>query len=100
ADTMPPKPGAFGPWRPISKRKSAFPRSFWTFRPVCNTMDPMSDRPSFAVRFWPLVAAVLLIAVDQFTKALIIQSIPVDTIAWKWGNDFFWLMHQRNTGVA
>jgi signal peptidase II len=60
----------------------------------------MSDRPSFAVRFWPLAAAALIVAADQFTKALVLSSIPVGTVAWSWGNDFFWLVHQRNTGVA
>ena len=60
----------------------------------------MSDRPSFAVRLWPLLAAVFVVALDQFTKALIIAAVPVGTIAWTWGNDFFWLVHQRNTGVA
>jgi signal peptidase II len=24
----------------------------------------------------------------------------VGTVAWSWGGDFFWLVHQRNTGVA
>jgi len=63
-------------------------------------MAPMSNRPSFAVRVWPLVAAALVIALDQFTKALILSSVPLGTVAWKWGGDFFWLTHQRNTGVA
>ena len=60
----------------------------------------MSDRPPFAVRLWPLLAAGFVIAVDQLTKALVLASIPVGTVAWKWGSDFFWLVHQRNTGVA
>ena len=60
----------------------------------------MSDRPSFATRFWPLLAAVALVVLDQFTKALVIAAVPVGTIAWAWGSDFFWLVHQRNTGVA
>jgi len=60
----------------------------------------MPERPSFAVRFWPLLAAVLVVVLDQFTKALVASAIPVGTVAWAWGNDFFWLVHQRNTGVA
>ena len=27
-------------------------------------------------------------------------SIPVQSIGWSWGGDFFQLIHQRNTGVA
>lgn len=60
----------------------------------------MPDRPSFAVRFWPLMASALIVALDQFTKALVTAAIPVGTVAWAWGSDFFWLVHQRNTGVA
>lgn len=60
----------------------------------------MSDQPSFSLRFWPLVAAALIVVADQITKALIIAAIPVGTVAWAWAGDFFWLVHQRNTGVA
>ncbi len=60
----------------------------------------MSERPSFAVRFWPLAAAALVVALDQLTKALVVASVPPGTVAWAWGGDFFWLVHQRNTGVA
>jgi len=60
----------------------------------------MSETPSLSVRLWPLVAAVLIILVDQITKVLIVASIPVGTVGWAWGGDFFWLVHQRNTGVA
>ena len=63
-------------------------------------MALMSDKPSFSVRFWPLVAAALVITVDQITKALVIGAVPMGTVAWAWGGDFFWLVHQRNTGVA
>lgn len=60
----------------------------------------MSDQPPFSARFWPLAAAVFVIVVDQITKLLIIAAIPVGTVGWAWGGDFFWLVHQRNTGVA
>jgi signal peptidase II len=63
-------------------------------------MPHMSDRPSFSARFWPLFAAGIVVALDQFTKALVTSAIPLGTVAWTWGNDFFWLVHQRNTGVA
>ena len=60
----------------------------------------MSEKPSLASRIWPLVAAALVIAADQLTKALIVANIPTGTVGWAWGGDFFWLTHQRNTGVA
>jgi len=60
----------------------------------------MPDRPSFSARFWPLFAAAVVVALDQFTKALVTAAIPLGTVAWSWGSDFFWLVHQRNTGVA
>jgi signal peptidase II len=63
-------------------------------------MATMSEKPSLAPRIWPLVAAALVIAADQFTKALIVANIPTGTVGWAWGGDFFWLTHQRNTGVA
>jgi signal peptidase II len=63
-------------------------------------MATMSEKPSLASRLWPLVAAALVIAADQFTKALIVAHIPTGTVGWAWGGDFFWLTHQRNTGVA
>jgi signal peptidase II len=63
-------------------------------------MASMSENPSVSARLWPLVAAVLVIAADQFTKALVVAAIPAGTIGWAWGGDFFWLTHQRNTGVA
>jgi signal peptidase II len=67
-------------------------------------MDAMSDssvspRPVLP-RVWPFVAAALIIAADQWTKALVAASIPVDSKGWSWGGDFFELIHQKNTGVA
>ena len=63
-------------------------------------MSENLPKPSLAVRVWPLVAAALVIVADQITKALVVAFIPVDSVIWSWGNDFFWLVHQRNTGVA
>jgi len=60
----------------------------------------MLEKPSLSLRIWPLVAAVLVIIADQITKALVAASIPFGAVAWSWGGDFFWLTHQRNTGVA
>jgi len=60
----------------------------------------MSEKPSVSARVWPLIAAALVVLVDQITKAMIVAGIPVNTVGWAWGGDFFWLVHQRNTGVA
>ena len=60
----------------------------------------MPEKPSLAIRIWPLVAAALVIVFDQVTKALVVSHVPMGTVVWSWGGDFFWLVHQRNTGVA
>lgn len=60
----------------------------------------MSEKPTLAARVWPLVAAALVVVADQITKALVVAHVPANTVACAWGGDFFWLVHQRNTGVA
>jgi len=60
----------------------------------------MSEKPSLYARLGPLIAAAVVIAADQITKALIVGNVPLGTVVWTWGGDFFWLTHQRNTGVA
>ena len=60
----------------------------------------MSDHPPLSARVWPLVGAALVVLADQITKALVVAGVPVNSVAWAWGGDFFWLVHQRNTGVA
>lgn len=61
---------------------------------------PISSLPPPLQRLWPLLAAVVIIAADQWTKALIVAAIPVGGIGWSWGGDFLQLTHQKNTGVA
>ena len=46
-----------------------------------------------------LLSAVIL-AADQITKALVVQRIPLNSIAWNLWGDFFRLIHVRNFGVA
>ena len=60
----------------------------------------MSEKPKVAVRLLPFLLAVIIIAIDQWTKSLVMSSIPLGTVGWSWGGDFFELTHQRNTGVA
>ncbi|NNM53690.1 MAG: signal peptidase II [Spirochaetales bacterium] len=51
-------------------------------------------------RIFPLILAAILLVIDQITKAWVVKAIPLGTKAWSWGGDFFYLTHQRNTGVA
>lgn len=45
-----------------------------------------------------LTAAVLIL--DQITKIAIVASVKPGRIAWRAFGDFFWLVHQKNTGAA
>lgn len=45
-----------------------------------------------------LTAAVLLL--DQITKIAIVAAIKPGRIGWNALGDFFWLVHQKNTGAA
>lgn len=51
-------------------------------------------------RLPPIVFAGLALVADQVSKYLISLTIPLNTVGWSLGGDFFWLTHQRNTGVA
>lgn len=48
----------------------------------------------------PFGLSLLLIILDQISKALIVAHIPYHTIGWSWGGDFLWILHTRNLGVA
>ncbi|MDC7232292.1 MAG: signal peptidase II [Spirochaetales bacterium] len=48
----------------------------------------------------PFILTAVLILADQITKILVIARIPYRTIAFSMWNDFFRLIHVRNTGVA
>lgn len=48
----------------------------------------------------PFVLSMAIIAVDQLTKLAIARLIPVGHLAWNAFGDFFWLVHQKNTGAA
>ncbi len=49
-------------------------------------------------RYFLLTA--LILAADQITKLMVVRAIPLYTVAWNFGGDFFRLIHVRNTGVA
>ncbi len=60
----------------------------------------MTQKAPVKGRIFPLILAALLLIADQLTKAWVVKTIPLGTMAWSWGGDFFYLTHQRNTGVA
>ena len=57
----------------------------------------MKDR---AKRFFPFILTLILVIVDQFSKYLVVKNIPEGTIFKSFFNDFLWICHVRNTGVA
>jgi signal peptidase II len=48
----------------------------------------------------PLAGAVVLVALDQITKALVVSAIREGTIFARYFGDFIWIVHTRNTGAA
>jgi len=40
------------------------------------------------------------VLIDQISKLLVVRLIPLFTVAWSFGGDFFRLVHIRNTGAA
>ena len=53
-----------------------------------------------AKRFLPFILTVALVAVDQFSKFLVMKYIPLNTIGARLFGDFLIICHVRNTGVA
>lgn len=48
----------------------------------------------------PFILTTLIVAADQFTKALVVRHIPVNTIAAEYLGDFLRIVHVRNTAIA
>jgi len=48
----------------------------------------------------PFVLSITIIILDQVTKYLVASSIKPGRIGWRAFGDFFWLVHQQNTGAA
>lgn len=51
-------------------------------------------------RALPLLIPLLIIALDQWSKAKIVAAIPLDTIGRRLLDDFLWIVHTRNLGIA
>jgi signal peptidase II len=41
-----------------------------------------------------------LIITDQISKKLIVDNIPANSIGYTFWNDFLWIVHVKNTGIA
>ena len=51
-------------------------------------------------RFLPFVLTIVLVVIDQISKALVMKYIPLNTIWKKFLGDFLYICHVRNTGAA
>lgn len=51
-------------------------------------------------RFRPFILSVLIIIIDQLTKAWIVKNIPEGTVGYSFFSDFLWIVHVRNNAVA
>ncbi len=51
-------------------------------------------------RFKPFLLTLILVVVDQISKALVIRYIPLNTVGARLFGDFLIICHVRNTGAA
>ncbi len=51
-------------------------------------------------RFKPFILSLIIVIIDQVTKALIVAYIPENTVGFSFFNDFLRIVHVRNTAVA
>ncbi len=54
----------------------------------------------FSRLLWPGLIAPALVALDQASKYWIVSTIPENTIGMRFMNDFLWIVHSRNLGIA
>ena len=52
------------------------------------------------LKFKPFLLTIFLLLVDQLFKAWVVKYIPEGTIFKSYFNDFLWIVHVRNKGVA
>lgn len=48
----------------------------------------------------PFVLSIVIIALDQITKALVVANVQQGSIGFSAFGDFFWLVHERNPAIA
>ncbi len=51
-------------------------------------------------RYLPYLLSIVIIALDQISKELIVRLIPENTIGLRCLNDYLWIVHVRNDAVA
>jgi len=51
-------------------------------------------------KYKPFILSLVLLIVDQLVKTWVVKTIPLNTIHGKYLNDFLWIVHVRNTGIA
>lgn len=66
-----------------------------------NTIE-VQFKPKYpkAKKIVPLILMVLVIALDQLTKYLIVKNIPLNTIGAEFFGDFLRIIHVSNPGIA
>lgn len=62
-------------------------------------MFPANGR-QWRVRALPLLIPLFAVALDQWSKARIVATIPLNTIGSRFMDDFLWIVHARNLGIA
>lgn len=55
---------------------------------------------TFSRLVWPGLVIPVLVALDQVSKYWIVANIPENTIGMRFMNDFLWIVHSRNLGIA
>jgi signal peptidase II len=48
----------------------------------------------------PFFLSFAIVALDQFSKALVVAHVAPDTVAFSALGDFFWIVRQQNLGMA
>lgn len=66
-----------------------------------NTIE-VQFKPKYpkAKKIVPLILMILVIALDQLTKYLIVKNIPLNTIGAEFFGDFLRIIHVSNPGIA
>lgn len=54
----------------------------------------------YSSRSLTLLLSFILVIADQISKKLIVDNIPVNSIGFSFWNDFLWIVHVKNLGIA